>query len=462
MRNAGILMPIFSLPSKYGIGCFSNEAYDFIDFLAAAGQKYWQILPLGPTGSGNSPYQSYSTFAGNINFIDLEQLADNYISYLTKEELESCNWGNDPEHVDYDKVIKNKNKLLMKVYENKRDVLYKLFSYKKFCAVEKNWLDGYAKYMFMKEGNDEEFYKFTQYLFYIQWRDLKKYAEYKGIEIIGDLPIYVSLDSSDVYDNPELFQLDSNNIPKAVAGCPPDMFSKDGQLWGNPLYDWEYHKKTNYKWWIQRIKHNLELYDVVRIDHFRAMYDYYSIPSKAKTAKEGEWKLGPGMNLFNEIYNKLGDVQLIAEDLGILSPGVHTLLKETGLPGMKILHFAFDGGKDNPYLPENISENYIVYSGTHDNNTTIGWYEKASVWEKKQFHSYIGNGEIHWEMINLAMSTKAKTCIIPIQDYLGLGSEARVNIPGTVGDNWSWRIKEIPSEELACKIKKMTEKNNRC
>ena len=455
MRKSGILMPIFSLPSKYGIGSFSIEAYDFIDFLAEAGQKYWQILPLGPTSWGNSPYQSFSTFAGNPYLIDLTM-------FVSSEELDKYDWGNYSERVDYDKIILNKMKVLKQIYENMGEGINVLREYRDFCKEQKFWLDGYAKFMQLKEGEEEDFYRFQQFLFYIQWFKLKDYAEAKGIEIIGDLPIYVSLESSDVYDNPELFQLELDIVPKAVAGCPPDMFSEEGQLWGNPLYDWDKHKETNFDWWIKRIEHNLKLYDVVRIDHFRALYDYYSIPFGAKSAKEGEWKLGPGMDIFKAIESKLGKTNLIAEDLGILSPGVYDLLRESGLPGMKILHYAFNGGKDNPYLPENISENYIVYSGTHDNNTTVGWYENASEWEKEQFHSYIGNGEIHWEMIKLAMSTKAETCIIPIQDYLGLGSEARINVPGVVSENnWSWRLKELPTSELAAKIKKFTKEYNR-
>lgn len=455
MRKSGILMPIFSLPSKYGIGSFSIEAYDFIDFLAEAGQKYWQILPLGPTSWGNSPYQSFSTFAGNPYLIDLTK-------FVSSEELDKYDWGNNSERVDYDKIILNKMKVLKNIYEDMGEGINVLRDYRDFCKEQKFWLDGYAKFMHLKEGEEEDFYRFQQFLFYIQWFKLKDYAEAKGIEIIGDLPIYVSLESADVFDNPELFQMELDIVPKAVAGCPPDMFSEEGQLWGNPLYDWDKHKETNFDWWIKRVEHNLNLYDVVRIDHFRALYDYYSIPFGAKSAKEGEWKLGPGIDIFKAIESKLGKTNLIAEDLGILSPGVYDLLRESGLPGMKILHYAFNGGKDNPYLPENISENYIVYSGTHDNNTTVGWYENASEWEKEQFHSYIGDGEIHWEMIKLAMSTKAETCIIPIQDYLGLGSEARINIPGIVSENnWSWRLKEIPTSELAIEIKKVTEEYNR-
>lgn len=455
MRKSGILMPIFSLPSKYGIGSFSIEAYDFIDFLAEAGQKYWQILPLGPTSWGNSPYQSFSTFAGNPYFIDLTK-------FVSSEELDKYDWGNNSERVDYDKIILNKMKVLKKIYEDMGEGINALRDYRDFCKEQKFWLDGYAKFMYLKEGEEEDFYRFQQFLFYMQWFKLKDYAEAKGIEIIGDLPIYVSLESADVFDNPELFQMELDIVPKAVAGCPPDMFSEEGQLWGNPLYDWDKHKETNFDWWVKRVEHNLNLYDVVRIDHFRALYDYYSIPFGAKSAKEGEWKLGPGIDIFKAIESKLGKTNLIAEDLGILSPGVYDLLRESGLPGMKILHCAFNGGKDNPYLPENISENYIVYSGTHDNNTTVGWYENASEWEKEQFHSYIGDGEIHWEMIKLAMSTKAETCIIPIQDYLGLGSEARINIPGIVSENnWSWRLKEIPTSELAIEIKKVTEEYNR-
>lgn len=455
MRKSGILMPIFSLPSKYGIGSFSKEAYDFIDFLVESGQKYWQILPLCPTSWGNSPYQSFSTFAGNPYFIDLTM-------FVSSEELDKYDWENDSERVDYDKIILNKTKVLKQIYENIGEGINVLREYRDFCKEQKFWLDGYAKFMYLKEGEEEDFYRFQQFLFYMQWFKLKDYAEAQGIEIIGDIPIYVSLESSDVFDNPELFQMELDIVPKAVAGCPPDMFSEEGQLWGNPLYDWDKHKETKFDWWIKRIEHNLKLYDVVRIDHFRALYDYYSIPFGAKSAKEGEWKLGPGMDIFKAIESKLGKTNLIAEDLGILSPGVYDLLRESGLPGMKILHFAFNGGKDNLYLPENITENYVIYTGTHDNDTTVGWYENASEWEKEQFHSYIGDGEIHWEMIKLAMSTKAETCIIPIQDYLGLGSEARINVPGVVSkNNWSWRLKELPTSELATKIKKVTEEYNR-
>ena len=454
MRSAGILLPIFSLPSKYGIGSFSKEAYEFIDFLAESGQKYWQILPLGPTGYGNSPYQSFSTFAGNPYFIDLESLHQ----YISKEEIDSYDWSGNPDYINYDKVSRNKLDLLKKAFE-RFDVSNHDFGM--FCIYQAYWLDGYANYMARKEWQDPNLYKFHQYIFYNQWKNVKSYANSKGIEIIGDLPIYVSLDSSDVCDNPELFKLDWNGSPSAVAGCPPDDFSDNGQIWGNPLYNWDVHRQTGFKWWIERIRYCFELFDVVRIDHFRGLYDYFSIPYGDNTARNGHWEMGPGMDLFNAIRYELGDVKMIAEDLGMLSPGVIDLLKDTGFPGMKILHFAFNGGKDNPYLPENISENYVVYPGTHDNDTTIGWYNKASNWEREHFRSYVGDGVVHWKMIELAMSTRANMCIIPIQDYLGLGDNARINKPSTIGDNWDWRMREIPCIELAHYIRHLTEKYNR-
>lgn len=455
-RSSGILLPIFSLPSKYGIGCFSNEAIKFIDFLEESGQHYWQILPLVPPGACESPYQSISTFAGNPMFIDLEQLVQQGL--LIQEELDSYDW-DQSDMINYKKVKKYKTELLKKAF--KRSKHYKYPEYLKFCKDNKYWLRDYSYYLSFKENELTEYYVFEQFLFNTQWMTIKTYANSKDIKIIGDLPIYVSMDSSDVYYHKELFELENGKLA-SVAGCPPDDFAEDGQIWGNPLYDWDKHKETNYKWWIERIRHCFKLYDVVRLDHFRGFYDYFSIPIQDRDAKNGEWKLGPGMDLFNKLKEELGDLDFIAEDLGYLSQGVHDLMKETGFPGMKIMQFAFNGGKDNPYLPENISENYVVYTGTHDNNTTLGWYNKASDWEKEHLRQYIPNIEdVSWDMINLAMSTKAKLCIIQMQDYLSLDEHARTNTPGTININWMWRMKEIPSYNLSICIKQLTKDNNR-
>lgn len=456
-RSAGILLPIFSLPSKYGIGCFSREAIQFIDFLAKSNQKYWQILPLVPPGACESPYQSVSTFAGNPLFIDLEQLV--YQRLLNREELDSYDW-DESNMIDYDKVKKYKQELLYKAFE--RSDHYKEPWFISFCNRNKEWLEDYAYFMEKKEGKEYNYYVFEQFMFEQQWLTIKSYANYKGIKIIGDIPIYVSLDSADVYYNPELFQLEYGLTPESVAGCPPDFSSPDGQVWGNPLYNWEYHKQTGYKWWIERMRHCLKLHDVVRLDHFRGFYDYYSIPDADRDAKNGEWKLGPGMDLFRVLKNELGDMELIAEDLGFLSEGAYQFTVESGYPGMKILQFAFNGGKDNPYLPENISENFVVYTGTHDNNTTLGWWNNATDWEKEHLRQYIPEiKDISWDLVELAMSTKANMCIIQMQDYLGLDGDCRINTPGTININWMWRMLKLPSDDLAKRIKELTNKYNR-
>ena len=489
-RSAGVIMHIASLPGKFGIGTFGKEAYEYVEFLFKSGLRYWQILPLGQTGYGDSPYQSFSAFAGNPYFIDFDIL--NKQGLLNEEEYINENYGDNAEYIDYGLLFKVKYEVLRRAYNNFKNIdnIYLKEEFNKFINENKSWLDDYSLYMAVKgrfnlaswqewdedikkrqpeameryrqELSDEiEFCSFIQFIFFKQWNELKSYANEKGIEIIGDMPIYVAEDSADVWSNPEAYLIYNETLkPIAVAGCPPDAFSETGQLWGNPLYDWNYMEKTGYKWWIKRVKESLKLYDVVRIDHFRGFESYWKIPYGEETAINGQWVKGPGMRLFDAIKNELGEINVIAEDLGFLTDEVIKFLKESGFPGMKVLHHAFNGGKDNPYLPENISENYIVYSGTHDNNTTVGWYENASELEKEQFHSYIGDGEIHWEMIKLAMSTKAETCIIPIQDYLGLGSEARINVPGTVGNNWSWRLKEIPWH-LTYNIKHITEEYNR-
>ena len=470
MRASGILMGISSIPSKYGIGCFSKEAYDFVDQLEKAGQQYWQILPLGPTGYGDSPYQSFSTFAGNPYFIDLEELINKKL--LTKEECEACDWGGSESYVDYEKIYLSRYKLLRKAYEKanlKNDP-----DYVEFLKEEKDWLQDYCLFMAIKNAQkgscwidwpeelkdrhskavkeaekdlaeEIEFYRFQQYCFTTQWRKLKAYANKKGIRIIGDVPIYVALDSSDAWANPEMLQFDEDYNPKAVAGCPPDAFSATGQLWGNPLYDWEALKKENYGWWIQRMTHCLELYDMVRIDHFRGFDEYYAIPYGDKTAEKGKWEKGPGMDLFHTLNQKIKDLRVIAEDLGFLTKSVLEMLKESGYPGMKVLQFAFDAGEDSSYLPYKYDHNCVVYTGTHDNETTKGWLENLQGHDLKFVREYINCYEQSvndcvWALIRTALSSVADLAVIPIQDYLCLGNEARMNTPSTLGDNWKWRL----------------------
>ncbi len=472
MRKSGILLPVASLPGKYGIGAFSKEAYKFIDFLKASGQSYWQILPLGPTGYGDSPYQPFSTFAGNPYFIDLDTLIDEGL--LTRAEVNKYNWGSDSSCVDYEKIWLSRFKVLKLAYE--RSGVAQKAAYKKFIKENAFWLDDYALYMsvkktfdnvsfiewdedirrrkpeavkkYRKELKDEiDFYKFQQFKFNEQWYKLKTYANKNGIKIVGDIPIYVAFDSADTWANPELFQFDENGFPTGVAGCPPDGFSATGQLWGNPLYDYEYHKKTGYAWWIQRIRNCCKLYDVIRIDHFRGFDEYYNIPYGDKTAESGRWEKGPGIDLFNTLKKEIGSIDIIAEDLGFLTDTVIKLVKDTGYPGMKVLQFAFDSRESGDYLPHNYDKNSVVYTGTHDNNTILGWYEDLTKKDRDFATAYLNNKntvkeELHWDYIRLAMSSVAKLCVIPMQDYLGLGAEARINTPATIGNNWKWRMSD--------------------
>lgn len=487
MRRSGILLPIASLPSKYGIGAFSKSAFHFIDQLKEAGQSYWQILPLGPTSYGDSPYQSFSTFAGNPYFIDLETLTEE--GYLTKEECESFDFGSDKNYIDYEKIYLSRFKALRIAYNRSHDIETEEFQ--SFVRENAYWLDDYALYMAVKNHFDavawcnwEEdirmrepfaleryrseladeisFYEFQQYMFIRQWRRLKSYANESGIKIIGDIPIYVAFDSADSWANSKLFQFDENKQPIDVSGCPPDGFSVTGQLWGNPLYDWEYHKETSYAWWINRIQYSFQLYDVVRIDHFRAFDEYYSIPFGAPTAEHGCWKKGPGYEIFEELNKQLGKLDIIAEDLGFLTKSVLELVEKTGFPGMKVLEFAFDSREESDYLPHNYNKNCIVYTGTHDNETIAGWYQNLKLEDKLLAVDYLDlastpEEEIHWKFIRLALSSVANLAIIPIQDYLGFGNEARINIPSTIGCNWKWRLAEDDiSSELLQKMKKLT------
>ncbi len=488
MRKSGILLPIFSIPSKYGIGTFSKQAYEFVDFLVEAGQKLWQILPLGPTSYGDSPYQSFSTFAGNPYFIDLEQLID--LGYLSKEDCEDVNFGTNPEYVDYGQLEAHRFQLLKKAYDKAREKgLETDAGYLKFMEENSYWIKDYALYMAVKASFDDACwtqwdedirlrkpeaiaaysekyayeigsYCFRQYMFSIQWKDLKDYANREGIEIVGDIPIYVAFDSADTWANPKLFQLEEDNIPIGVAGCPPDAFSETGQLWGNPLYKWEYHKETNYEWWMKRIAHCYEMYDIVRIDHFRGFDEYWFVPYGDDTAQNGKWMPGPGMDLFETMKEVLGEKKVIAEDLGFLTETVLELVEKSGFPGMKVLQFAFGGGSDNAYLPHNHKKNSIVYTGTHDNETTLGWYRNLDERTEKHVKEYFDitdETKVNWTIIRAALSSVADTAIIPMQDYLGLGNEARINTPSTLGGNWEWRMKEdVCTRELAEKIAALT------
>lgn len=479
MRTSGVLMPISSIPSPYGIGTMGKQARKFVDFLVKGGQKYWQILPICPTSYGDSPYQSFSSFAGNPYFIDLEYLCKDKL--LTKKECESFQWGSNPKYVDYGIMYESRYALLRKVYA--RFTKKEPQDFEKFCENEKQWLDDYALFMALKDANggqawsnwdkslrlrekkameeatekySEEirFYKMLQYLFYQQWNALKAYANEAGIEIIGDVPIYVAGDSADVWANPEQFYLDENLEPIEVAGCPPDAFSDDGQLWGNPLFRWDVMKKDGYIWWTRRIKAMSELYDIIRIDHFRGFDSFYAIPAKDDTAKNGQWKQGPGMDLFCELEKKLGKLPIIVEDLGFLTPSVHKLLKDSGFPGMKVIQFAFDSREESDYLPHTYTNHCVVYTGTHDNDTVMGWMKtapKASVKYAKEYLNLTKEEGYNWGMMRAAWSSVADMAIVPMQDILGLGSEARINTPSTLGNNWKWRA---TPEQIDAKVAK--------
>lgn len=478
-------MPVFSLPSKYGIGCFSKEAYQFVDKLKKAGQSYWQILPLGPTGYGDSPYQSFSTFAGNPYYIDLKTLVREGL--LKKKECKEYDFGENADEIDYEKIYRSRFKVLKKAYNRFK----KSEDYYDFVNENSYWLEDYALYMAIKDRNNGvswkeweeplrdrqesalakageelaeqiDFYRFQQYEFDRQWKKLHAYANAHGVKIIGDIPIYVAFDSADTWASPELFQFDENHNPTGVAGCPPDAFSATGQLWGNPLYNWEYHKETGYAWWIQRIAYSLRLYDVVRIDHFRGFDEYYAIPYGDDTAVNGKWMPGPGMELFRAVEAKLGRPEIIAEDLGFLTPSVLKLLKDSGFPGMKVIQFAFDARESSNYLPHTYPRNCVVYTGTHDNNTTRGWYHEVGKDARDFAKEYmckprLDEDTLAGDFIALAMGSVADLCVIPMQDYLNLGSSARINFPSTLGGNWVWRMKKKQfSDSVADEIARVT------
>ena len=440
-RKAGILFPIFSLPSAYGIGTFGREAYAFADCLKKAGQTYWQMLPIGPTGYGDSPYQSFSTFAGNPYFIDLDTLKEEGL--LTEEEIISPEWGNDPHRVDYALLYQNRAAVLEKAFRR----FTKDADYEKFLREEGEWLDGYAGFMCGKEGRTKEYYCFVQYEFLRQWFRLKAYINSLGIRVIGDIPIYVAMDSADILSDRKMFQFDRDGKPLAVAGCPPDNFSAKGQLWGNPLYDWDYHEKTGYVWWVKRMRHCFRLYDVVRVDHFRGFDEYYSIPYGDEDAFGGKWEQGPGMKLFNVLKKELGDKPIIAEDLGYITESVRKLVKDTGCPGMKVLEFAFDSREAADYRPNTWTPFSAAYTGTHDNQTLASWFQEISPEDRKMAADYMGRtvedvlkGDYVYDFIRMTMESVANTVIIPMQDYCRLTKEARINTPSTLGLNWTWRF----------------------
>ncbi len=471
MRTSGILMHISSLPSPYGIGTFGKEAYRFADFLKKAGQSYWQILPICPTSYGDSPYQSFSAYALNPYFIDLDMLCEEGL--LELEDYSDINWGTNPSKVDYAIIYENRFDVLRKAYERFKENLPK--DYAKFCEQNEFWLDDFALFMALKDAHngvvwnrwekplrlrDEKaiekarelyaddigFYKMQQYLCFSQWMKLKDYVNSLGIKIIGDMPIYVSADSADVWSLPNQFCLDKEGKPVEVAGCPPDAFSAEGQLWGNPLYDWEYMEADNFDWWCRRISAAFKIFDTLRIDHFRGFESYYCIPAGEKTAKKGHWSKGPGMKLFKRIKEVCGDLPIIAEDLGFLTDDVRKMLKASGYPGMKVLQFAFDSREESDYLPHLYGKNCVVYTGTHDNDTIIGWTETAAPKDVDYARKYMritGAESFNWGMMKVAWSSPADTAIMMMQDFMGLSSDARMNEPSTVGCNWQWRIDGI-------------------
>lgn len=489
-RSSGILMHISSLHGNFGIGSMGKEAYEFVDFLVSAGQGYWQILPLGHTSYGDSPYQCFSAFAGNPHFIDFEILRNEGL--LEEEDYKDKNFGDDPERVDYGLIFELRNGILKKAYENfKNNALkvYQEFKYKRFKEENKFWLEDYSLYMAIKEHfglvswqewdediknreekalkrykeelKDEiEYYNFIQFIFFKQWNELKEYANYNGIKIIGDIPIYVAEDSADMWSNPKMFKVDEDNTPKFVAGCPPDAFAITGQLWGNPIYDWDAMDEDDYKWWILRIRESLKLYDMVRIDHFRGFESYWQVPYGDKTAENGKWVKGPGIKLFNAIKEALGDVNIIAEDLGFMTNEVIEFRNETGFPGMKVLQFAF-GGEDSTDLPHNYINNSVAYTGTHDNDTVLGWFKnstsKKEIKKAKEYLSLNEEDGVSFGFIRGIWRSVSFLSIATMQDLLGLGSEARMNIPSTLGGNWEWRIKSGQlTNDLAKKMYDLT------
>lgn len=469
-RASGILLHPTSLPGWNGIGDLGEEAYRFVDFLAASRQHYWQVMPLGPTGYGDSPYQALSAFAGNPLLINLEQLVEDRC-------LAPWDFASRPsfpaDRVDYGQVIQFKNRLTRLSFENfiagaSRELRAGMVD---FVESNRHWLDDYALYAAVKDYHGGKswiswereiathhpqaierwrkeldlevlYHQYTQFVFHRQWSALKTYANEHGVRIIGDIPIFVAFDSADTWAHQELFYFDAQGKPSLVAGVPPDYFSSTGQLWGNPLYRWDSMAGDHFAWWIARIRVALQQADLLRLDHFRGFESFWAVPAREKTAIKGKWVKGPGQALFQALHEALGEVPIIAEDLGVITPEVEELRKALGFPGMKVLQFAFSGEPDHPYLPHNYEANYVVYTGTHDNDTTLGWLLTASEQERESLMRYLGGreNELNWELIRLAFMSVAHTVIIPVQDVLGLTSEGRMNTPGSAGNNWQWRL----------------------
>ncbi|MFZ4520317.1 MAG: 4-alpha-glucanotransferase [Bacteroidales bacterium] len=486
-RSSGILLHPTSLPGKYGIGTLGKASFEFIDFLAKAKQQYWQILPLGPTGYADSPYQCFSAHAGNPNLIDLDILVKSRL--LSADDLSDYpRFSN--ERVDFEAVQQTRLPLLHKAYHAftiYADNMEKM-AYRNFLKDQAKWINDYALFRAIKANRDQkpwylwenplkmrepeaikaiqallheeiDFHKFMQFLFFRQWIAVKEYAHSHNVKIIGDIPLYVALDSADAWANPEIFEFDSNLNPIQVGGVPPDYFSETGQLWGNPLFRWDVLKETNYRWWIDRIRTSLFLYDIIRIDHFRGFAAYWAVPYSEKTAINGRWIPCPGKEFFNALQVEFGDLPIIAEDLGVITPDVEELRDGFGLPGMKILQFAFDSSEANDYIPHNYVKNCIVYTGTHDNDTVVGWFNSASPEDRKYVLDYLNTSDhdIHWSFVRLAWSSVAYTAIVPMQDLLGLDTSARMNLPGTTQNNWKWRVDEGAfSPEMAAKLAHLT------
>ena len=485
-RSSGILMHISSLPSPYGIGTFGREAYGFVDQLFRARQGYWQVLPLGPTSYGDSPYQSFSAFAGNPYFIDLDLLADEGL--LDRAWIASLDWGGESRRVDYGVVFERRFPVLRAAFAHAKDSAERMQALDRFVSENADWLNDYALFMALKDENggvawenwpygvrmrEQEalqsardrlsdsirFYQFVQYLFYRQWTALRAYANERGIKIIGDLPIYVPLDSADVWSAPQEFLLDEERRPTCVAGVPPDYFSEDGQLWGNPIYDWAYMKQTGYDWWMRRMRSACTLFDCVRIDHFRGLASYWSVSAGAETARDGEWIPGPGDDFVNRLKESFPAFEIIAEDLGFMTDEVRSLLKNSGFPGMKVLQFAFDAREPSNYLPHTYGRHCVCYAGTHDNTTVAGWFTEADPDDVALAVRYLGLNESEgyvWGVLRGGLGSVADLFIAQAQDYLGLDSEGRMNTPGTLGgNNWRWRL--LPGEFTEALVERVKE-----
>lgn len=492
-RSAGVLLPITALPSPYGVGTLGREAFRFVDFLKQAGQTVWQILPIGPTGYGDSPYQPFSAFAGNPYWIDLPLLVEQGL--LTEEECTAADWGERADRVDYGSLFIHRLAVLRMAYRRFLQQAQRQQPWEEFRRAHAYWLKPYALFMAAKglfhstawyawpsdalrryepKGiqiyselleDDIRFYEFVQYLFFTQFFQLKRYANQNGVRLVGDMPLYVALDSCDVWSNPEVFWLDEDGKPVCVAGCPPDYFSQSGQLWGNPLYNWEALQQNRYRWWMQRIRHARLLFDAIRIDHFRGFESFYAIPFGDKDATGGTFLQGPGMDFFQALTEQLGPVPIIAENLGEITKAVDDLLEETGYPGMKVLQFAFSGGKDNVHLPHNYPQNCVVYTGTHDNDTLAGWLRSRSAKERFFIRRYckLGrNEDACLGIIRTALQSKAQLAVVPMQDWLELPSSERMNTPSSPSGNWQWRL--LPGAldaSLAQTMRRMTEQARR-